>query len=141
MANLNKYKNILILNTLAIPGGGTESGVYDCLTSPDLNGKGRGASVPRRLVFPSNWTAGDVTITLYDDFGPEGSPDIITSTLYLSDGQDAVVQTIPALPDASVPLVPYGTDSVTSFSITCSVPQGDNVLVGVVCAPIYQGFA
>ena len=141
MPTLNRYKNILVLNTLSILTGQTESDIYDCTVSPDLNGKGRGSSVPRRLVFPSNWTACDVTITLYDDFGTDGAPNVITSTLYLNNGQDSVVQTIPSFPLASIPLVPYGSDSITSFSISCSIAQAADVEVGIVCAPIYQGFA
>lgn len=140
MATINKYKNVAVMALLDMSGV-TTSSQYDCTISMDVNGNGHGWSQLRRVVTPSNWTPCDITVTLYDNFGTTDSPLIYTSTLYLNDGQDTVIQTLPSFPLASIPLVPYGTDSLQFISVECSVAQGAGVFLGLVLSPIYQGFA
>ena len=126
------YLNTIILAELTFNPGDTQSQIFNA-TNTSL-----GQVALRRIVAPAGWATGDVTIKAVDTF-PSAT---LTSSVNISDGSNQAAYLIPALAaNQSVSIVPYATDSVGFFIISCSVPQSEVVKLGLVLEPIYQGTA
>lgn len=114
-----RYKRTFILSSFAIAASATLSELFDC-----------GGCQARGLLFPENWTA--CNIQIYPSPIPEPSSYLITNV-------DGTSFSIPTIANQWLPMLPYISDSLPYFQISCSVAQTDAVVVGVALQPIYQG--
>ncbi len=114
------YKRTFITeDTLTIAAGQSTSTIFDC-----------GGVQLRGLLFPSNWTACDITLNPLKE--PNGS------AYFLSDvNGNLFVATTAA--GQWLPILPYLTDAIPYFQIVCNVPQVSAVIVDTALEPIYQG--